>query len=74
MRSKANIADLPSRSEFGYLHSLGSTLVDTILPDIEEWTASARDWMDKAEMSAGPVDETGKRGRKRKRGGRRAGP
>ena len=40
VRSKANIADLPSRGEFEYITEvLGASFVETILPSLHGWAA-----------------------------------
>ena len=42
--SKANIADFPSRSLFGYLTRLGSVARPPVLPDISRWDCAAQEW------------------------------
>ena len=42
VRSEANIADLPSRNEFGKLIELGSVLVPLRMPQVDDWFEPAR--------------------------------
>lgn len=69
VRSKANIADLPSRaaaSEMrGILKRLGwhGVRVDCVLPDISAWDAEAATWIDRA--VAGPRRHSNARKRRR---------
>ena len=44
VRSKANIADLPSRDEFEMLRDMGSVEVEMRLPDVGGWAAAASEW------------------------------
>jgi hypothetical protein len=47
--SAANVADGPSRGDLDYLiHTLGSHIVGTVLPDVAEWRAPPAAWMDGA--------------------------
>ena len=63
VRSKANVADLPSRYEFELLRELGSEEVDVSLPVIDDWFAPAAEWLRRARVTRGGV-----RSRKRRRG------
>ena len=63
--SKANIADLPSRSEFRLLNRMRSEDVGVRLPGVEDWFEPAAAWLDKAEACAAP--DRRERGGKRRR-------
>lgn len=52
--SKANIADLPSRGDFTLLRRLGSREYPCILPSLDEWSWTAKEWMMKAMPASGP--------------------
>ena len=41
VRSKANIADLPSRGEFDVLRAMGSAEVEMVLPRVDQWDCEA---------------------------------
>jgi len=45
VRSKANIADLPSRASYGLLESLGAMWSAPILPSLDQFVAPLRDWL-----------------------------
>jgi hypothetical protein len=46
VRSKANIADLPSRNEFGLLRRMGSVPVsEVVVPSPDDWVRTAAWWL-----------------------------
>lgn len=50
--SKANIADMPSRGDFGLLEELGSEERECILPPTDSWDEAAGEWMRRAAARA----------------------
>ena len=42
VRPEANIADLPSRGEFDYLHQLEAVFAPMVLPDLKGWSELPR--------------------------------
>ena len=64
--SKANIADLPSRGEFDWVHErFGSEWVDTTLPDVAKWDECAWEWCQAAaSVPAGAHTDGGRRRRR----------
>ena len=62
VRSKANIADLPSRGEFGLLHSLGASRVDLVLP-LPQWWESPEAYVHAARVGAAHHATSAKRSR-----------
>ena len=66
VRSKANIADLPSRNEFAVLREMGSELVEMQLPEVGSWDAGAAAWMEGGREVAASRGR-GQRGRRRPR-------
>ena len=73
VRSKANIADLPSRGSFDLLNTMGSVWADWQWPSVGAWDRSAAVWLRAAATAPGQVDEDLLPGRGRKRR-RQAGP
>ena len=53
VRSEANIADMPSRGDFEYLHSLGARSSPLVLPSLDTWSMTAGEWIAQAQAAAG---------------------
>ena len=53
VRSEANIADMPSRGEFEYLHSLGAKSSPLVLPLLDSWSRTASEWIAQAQTAIG---------------------
>lgn len=66
VRSKANIADMPSRGAFEMLHAMGSVEVAVELPPVSAWSRPAAEWMREAREAAWPRPKS-VRSRKRAR-------
>ena len=58
VNTKANIADLPSRDDFGLLEKLGSQEVKLRLPDIAAWDEPADRWMQQAMPAAAAAGQS----------------
>ena len=52
VRSKANIADVPSRGDFALLRSLGAVYHKLVLPPLSAWDETVGYWMHLASLAA----------------------